>query len=120
VIVRTFPKAPRAVYKRGGKGARGLIPGRRSAFPQRSWDSARRSEHRVGATLRELASLAWSGCLIPTQRIIASQVGHKLLPEFEGSPERFAVALDTSKVSALLEDETARTGRWNSQVRRRR
>jgi hypothetical protein len=70
---------------------------------------------KVGATMRELVGLAWDDCIVPTQRIIASQVEHALLPEFEGSPEQFADA-DRSKVSALQEDENLRAARWNNQV----
>jgi len=71
---------------------------------------------KVGATMRELVGLAWSACLVPTQRIIAGQVAHALLPEFEGNPERYAVDFDRSRVSALREDEDLRAARWNSEV----
>jgi len=71
---------------------------------------------KVGAMMRELVGLAWSACLVPTQRIIAGQVAHALLPEFEGNPERYAVDFDRSRVSALREDEDLRAARWNSEV----
>ena len=71
---------------------------------------------KVGAPMRELVGLAWAGCIIPTQRIIATQVGHKLLPRFEGSPKRFAVDFDRSRVSALQANEGLRVAWWNSQV----
>lgn len=68
---------------------------------------------KVGATMRELVGLAWDGCIIPTQRIISGQIEHKLLSEFEGNPERFAVDFDRSRVSALQEDENLRAPRFN-------
>lgn len=70
---------------------------------------------KVGATMRELVGLAWSGCLIPNQRIIASQLTHSLLPEFE-TTDAYDVDFDRSKVWALQEDETARITRLNAQL----
>jgi len=71
---------------------------------------------KVGATMRELVGLAWNACIGPTQRIIASQVAHKPLAEFEANPDAFAVDFDRCRVQALQEDDNLRAARWNLQV----
>jgi HK97 family phage portal protein len=71
---------------------------------------------KVGATMRELVQLAWSGCIIPHQRIIGSQIGHSLLPDFEERPELFEVGYDRSKIVALEEDQTALSTRLTQQL----
>lgn len=60
---------------------------------------------RVGATLRELRRLAWENGVIPLQRVVAAQITSSLLPQGE------TLAFDTSEVTALQEDETARVER---------
>lgn len=60
---------------------------------------------KVGATMRELRQLAWTGCIIPMQEAMADEINRSLLPDFEGG-KRFAaqMAFDTTKVRALWED----------------
>lgn len=60
---------------------------------------------KVGATMRELRQLAWTGCIIPMQEAMAKEINRSLLPEFEAG-KRFGaqMAFDTSKVRALWED----------------
>lgn len=70
---------------------------------------------KVGATMKEMRQLAWTGGIIPMQRIIASELNRRdrsgqnpgLLAELEARagkrfPSRFA--FDVSKVRALWED----------------
>lgn len=60
---------------------------------------------KVGATMRELRQLAWTGCIIPMQEAMADEINRSLLPEFENG-KRFSaqMAFDTTKVRALWED----------------
>jgi phage portal protein BeeE len=60
---------------------------------------------KVGATMKEMRQLAWTGGIIPNQRIIAAEVRRSLLPEFEtGKRQKARFTFDASKVRALWED----------------
>lgn len=54
----------------------------------------------VGATLRELVKLAWTGCLLPMQRIFAGEITRSLLPDFDKN-ENLSAFFDASEVEAL-------------------
>jgi HK97 family phage portal protein len=60
---------------------------------------------KVGATMRELRQLAWTGCIIPMQEELSDEINRSLLPEFEAT-RRFTARMtfDTTKVRALWED----------------
>lgn len=60
---------------------------------------------KVGATMKEMRQLAWTGGIIPIQRIMAAEIQRSLLPEFEaGKRQRAVFEFDTTKVRALWED----------------
>ena len=60
---------------------------------------------KVGATMREMVRLAWSGGVIPLQNTFAGQLTLSLLPEFEETPSDFLAHFDRSDVQALQDDE---------------
>lgn len=62
---------------------------------------------KVGATMRELRQLAWWNGVIPTQRVIESEIDRKLAPMVGAIGADF----DRSEVEALRENEDARAGR---------
>jgi HK97 family phage portal protein len=63
---------------------------------------------KVGATMKEMRQLAWTGGLMPMQRIIAEEIDRSLLPGFEGDEDQILVdarmRFDTTQVRALWED----------------
>lgn len=60
---------------------------------------------KVGATMKEMRQLAWTGCIIPLQRIIAAEIKRSLLPTFERNKRQKArFEFDTTRVRALWED----------------
>ena len=60
---------------------------------------------KVGATMKEMRQLAWTGGIIPIQRIIAKEIMRSLLPDFEaGKRQKARFTFDVSKVRALWED----------------
>lgn len=59
---------------------------------------------KVGATMKEMRQLAWTGGIIPIQEDIADEVNRSLLPEFAGERGAERMRFDTSKVRALWED----------------
>jgi HK97 family phage portal protein len=60
---------------------------------------------KVGATMKEMRQLAWTGGIIPMQETIAAEINRALLPEFESAKRQKArFCFDTSKVRALWED----------------
>jgi HK97 family phage portal protein len=72
---------------------------------------------KVGATMKELRQLAWTGGIIPMQEIIADEVDRSLIPEFEaGRENRFRLRFDTSKVRALWEDANEKHDRIRKDV----
>lgn len=66
---------------------------------------------KVGATMKEMRQLAWTGGIIPMQEIIADEIDRSLLPEFEERPQRFRMRFDSSKVRALWEDNNEKSNR---------
>jgi HK97 family phage portal protein len=58
---------------------------------------------KVGATMKELVKLGWTGCLLPLQRKLAAQLTFALLPDFDDEPGIEAM-FDTSDVEALRAD----------------
>jgi phage portal protein BeeE len=72
---------------------------------------------KVGATMKELRQLAWTGGVIPMQEAIADEVDRSLMPEFEPGGERqFRLRFDTSKVRALWEDANEKHDRIRKDV----
>jgi len=63
---------------------------------------------KVGATMKEKRQLAWNNGIIPVQRIWATEIRRSLLADFEEDISGLEVEFDTSRVSALQEDETER------------
>jgi phage portal protein BeeE len=69
---------------------------------------------KVGATMKEMRQLAWTGCIIPLQKIVAKQISRSLLTDrifaadegYEPPKRRGTIrmAFDTSQVRALWED----------------
>jgi phage portal protein BeeE len=60
---------------------------------------------KVGATMRELIQQAWNGCIMPMQKILASELDRSLLPDFSKNTGIFRSNFDTSEVRALREDQ---------------
>ncbi len=71
---------------------------------------------KVGATMEALISLAWSGNLIPTQRILAKVLQNQLLTDY-GDTEDLKVKFDNSEVLALGENKNDRIARLDMGVR---
>jgi HK97 family phage portal protein len=69
-------------------------------------------ERSTFANYAEAREAAYESNIIPTQRLFASTLEVSLLPDFEASPERFAVSYDNSNVRVLQEDENRRAERW--------
>jgi hypothetical protein len=66
---------------------------------------------KVGATMREMVQLAWSGGLIPIKRQMSEELFRTLLPAFEARPEGFRVHWEYREVKALQEDENEKASR---------
>lgn len=58
---------------------------------------------KVGATMRENIKLAWTGCLLPIQRMLASDLTTQMLGDFDNDP-RAEVYFDPRDVEALQAD----------------
>jgi len=70
---------------------------------------------KVGATMKEMRQLAWTGCVIPLQEIIADECDRSLIPEFEkGDSHR--LRFDASKLRALWEDDNEKHDRIRKDV----
>ena len=63
---------------------------------------------KVGATMREMVKLAWMGCLVPTQKRLAGELGRTLMPDFGMDPAKFRMAFDTREVMAMWEEDKDR------------
>lgn len=72
---------------------------------------------KVGATMRELREAAYEDCIIPMQNLYADELNAQLLPEFEESPEQWAIDFDLSEIRVLQEDENARAERVRGLVK---
>lgn len=66
---------------------------------------------KVGATMREMRQLAWTGGIIPMQETIAEDVDRSLLTEFEEDAEGYRLVYDTTQVRALWEDQNEKHDR---------
>ena len=66
---------------------------------------------KVGATMAAMIRLAWTGCIIPYQRLLSEDVEVSLLPDYESNVEDFTVSFDHTKVVALQETENDRIER---------
>lgn len=65
--------------------------------------------------MKEMRQLAWTGCVIPMQEIVADECDRSLIPEFEtGKTHR--MRFDTSKVRALWEDANEKHDRIRKDV----
>lgn len=74
---------------------------------------------KVGATMRELVQLAWISCIVPMQHIMAGDLQHQLLPDFQEQAEleNVHVFFDSAMVEALQESEKEKASRINILVR---
>lgn len=73
---------------------------------------------KVGATMKEMRQLAWTGGLIPLQRAIAKQINRQLLPEFEtGRRQSARFTFDVTQVRALWEDNNEKHTRVREDYR---
>lgn len=70
---------------------------------------------KVGATMNELAKLAWRNGVLPVLRVLADELDRSLLPEF-GNPAGLNFWHDTSDVAALQEDRAQAATAWNTMV----
>jgi HK97 family phage portal protein len=61
---------------------------------------------KVGATMRELRQLTWTGGILPLQRNVGKQIQRQLLSEFEADKRQLArFTFDDTQVRALWEDQ---------------
>ena len=65
---------------------------------------------KVGATMQAMVKLAYTGNIIPTQRVFKQTLEDQLLLEFDNN-ESLRVNFDNSKVSALQEDKDKKVAR---------
>lgn len=70
---------------------------------------------KVGATMNEMAKLAWRNGVLPVLRVIADELDRSLLPDF-GNPTGLNFWHDTSDVAALQEDRAQAATAWNTMV----
>lgn len=63
---------------------------------------------KVGATMRELRSMAWESALLPYLELDARSLTRQLLPEFVGYDDRFEISWDLSRVAALSDIQLKR------------
>lgn len=69
------------------------------------------------ANFSEAREASYESAIIPLQRIIAAEIRHQLLPDFQGSDlDNFRVKHDLSEVRILQEDETAKVTRKLSEL----
>lgn len=59
---------------------------------------------KVGATMREMREQAYESCIIPMQRLLASELNSQLLPDF-ADPQNTEIGFDLSKVRVLTADQ---------------
>ncbi len=71
---------------------------------------------KVGATMSEMREMAYESCIIPTQRLIASELENQLLPDFEPNLDKVHVGFDLSNVRVLQEDQNKLAARWDKLV----
>jgi len=68
---------------------------------------------KVGATMKEMRQLAWTGGIIPLQEIMADEIDRSLLPDFDARALSGTARMrfDTSRVRALWEDNNEKHDR---------
>lgn len=62
---------------------------------------------KVGATMKEMRQLAWTGGLMPIQKIVSEEIDRSLLPDFDPAAVKagtIRMRYDTTQVRALWED----------------
>jgi hypothetical protein len=64
----------------------------------------------------EAREMAYESNIIPAQRVMAEELDHQLLPDFEGEPGDFKTGFDLSEVSVLQEDRQRKVGWLNTMV----
>ena len=70
---------------------------------------------KVGATMTALIKLAWTGNIIPTQRMFSKTLQRQLLVDFE-LDKSIIVCYDNSNVAAMQEDKDAEVKRLSDGV----
>lgn len=70
---------------------------------------------KVGATMNEMAKLAWRNGVLPILRVFADELDRSLLPDF-GNAAGLNFWHDTSDVAALQEDRAQAATAWNTMV----
>lgn len=68
-------------------------------------------------TMSELREMAYESCIIPTQRLIASEIQNQLLPDFEANLNKVRVVYDLSGVRVLQEDQNKLAKRLDTMVK---
>lgn len=63
------------------------------------------------ANFSEAREASYDSAIIPLQRILAAEIRHQLLPDFETNLDGFRVKYDLTDVRILQEDENAKTTR---------
>lgn len=66
--------------------------------------------------MAEAREMAYESNIIPAQRVIAEELEHQLLPDFERDPEAFEMCFDLTNVRVLQEDRLKLAGRLNTMV----
>lgn len=74
------------------------------------------AQTKVGATMSEMREMAYESCIIPIQRLIASELDRQLLPDFEPDPEKCGTVFDLTEVRVLQEDQNRKAVRVNTMV----
>jgi hypothetical protein len=71
---------------------------------------------KVGATMTAMIKLAWTGNIIPSQRIIAQVITKQLLIDFDDNDD-LDVVFDNSRIVALQEDKSEKIRRLTDGVK---
>ncbi|WPJ67952.1 portal protein [Sinorhizobium phage Aussie] len=72
---------------------------------------------KVGATMKEMAKLAWHNGVLPMGRIFADEIDRSVVPDFGPVGAGLLKSVwDTSNVLALSDDEDKETERWSRRV----
>lgn len=70
---------------------------------------------KVGATMNEMAKLAWRNGVLPILRVFADELDRSLLPDF-GNAAGLNFWHDTSEVAALQEDRAQAAQAWKTMI----
>ena len=71
---------------------------------------------KVGATMSAMIKLAWTGNILPSQRIIAQVITKQLLPDFDNDTA-LDILFDNSRIVALQEDKSEKIRRLTEGVK---